>query len=186
MYDTLHAILNKSENVTLQYFIFCEKVLDEKYLLKFIMFSRHPASVSSKLHQFVSFDVWVMFLFCNYSFIYWILQLHMRKKDCYAYQNSSNLRCINTIENCIITWNKLRNKFQIYQICKKKGKMSPLDIIGNTKYLVIFDLSRFSITFFLLPNQVDLSAHCYYHFSTSNVLRLRCNNTLIFLWGFQW
>ena len=34
MYDTLHAILNKSENATLQYFIFCEKVLDEKYLLK--------------------------------------------------------------------------------------------------------------------------------------------------------
>ena len=34
MYDTLYAILNKSENATLQYFIFCEKVLDEKYLLK--------------------------------------------------------------------------------------------------------------------------------------------------------
>ena len=36
MYDTLYAILNKSENatLTLQYFIFCEKVLDEKYLLK--------------------------------------------------------------------------------------------------------------------------------------------------------
>ena len=32
--DTLYAILNKSENATLQYFIFCEKVLDEKYLLK--------------------------------------------------------------------------------------------------------------------------------------------------------
>ena len=30
----------------------------------------------------------------------------------------------------------------------------------NKKYLVIFDSSRFSITFFLLPNQVDLSAHC--------------------------
>ena len=27
MYDTLYAILNKSENATLQYFIFCEKVL---------------------------------------------------------------------------------------------------------------------------------------------------------------
>ena len=27
------------------------------------MFSRHPASDSSKLHQFVSFDVWVMFLY---------------------------------------------------------------------------------------------------------------------------
>ena len=32
MYDvTLYAILNKSENATLQYYIFCEKVLDEKY-----------------------------------------------------------------------------------------------------------------------------------------------------------
>ena len=34
MYDTLYAILNKSENATLQYFIFCETVLEEKYLLK--------------------------------------------------------------------------------------------------------------------------------------------------------
>ena len=34
MHDTLYAILNKSENATLQYFIICEKVLDEKYLLK--------------------------------------------------------------------------------------------------------------------------------------------------------
>ena len=31
MYDALYAILNKSENATLQYFIFCEKALDEKY-----------------------------------------------------------------------------------------------------------------------------------------------------------
>ena len=57
MYDTLYAILNKSENATLQYFIFCEKELDERYLLGLITFSRHPASDSSKLHQFVSFDV---------------------------------------------------------------------------------------------------------------------------------
>ena len=56
MYDTLYAILNKSENATLQCFIFCEKVSDEKYLLK-IYNVRHPASDSSKLHQFVSFDV---------------------------------------------------------------------------------------------------------------------------------
>ena len=34
MCDTLDAKLNQSENATLQYFIFCEKVLDEKYLLK--------------------------------------------------------------------------------------------------------------------------------------------------------
>ena len=65
MYDTLYAILNKSENASLQYYIFCEKVLDEKYLLNLIMFSRHPASVLSKLHQFVSFDVRVVFLFCG-------------------------------------------------------------------------------------------------------------------------
>ena len=30
MYDTIYAILNKSENATLQYSIFFEKVLDEK------------------------------------------------------------------------------------------------------------------------------------------------------------
>ena len=29
MYDTLYAKLNKSENATLQSFIFCEKVLDK-------------------------------------------------------------------------------------------------------------------------------------------------------------
>ena len=34
MNDTLYAILNNSENATLQYFIFCKEALDEKYLLK--------------------------------------------------------------------------------------------------------------------------------------------------------
>ena len=52
MFDTLYAILNKSDNATLQYFIFCENVLDEKYLLKPNNFSRHPANNSSKIHQF--------------------------------------------------------------------------------------------------------------------------------------
>ena len=33
MYDTLYAILNSIENAILQYFIFCKKALDEKYLL---------------------------------------------------------------------------------------------------------------------------------------------------------
>ena len=33
MYGTIYAILTKSENSTLQYSIFCDKVLDEKYLL---------------------------------------------------------------------------------------------------------------------------------------------------------
>ena len=34
MYDILYALLNKSENATLHYTIFWEKVLDGKYLLK--------------------------------------------------------------------------------------------------------------------------------------------------------
>ena len=34
MYDTLYAIQNNSENATLQYFTFCKKALNEKYLLK--------------------------------------------------------------------------------------------------------------------------------------------------------
>ena len=51
----------------------------------------------------------------------------------------------------------------------------------------MFDNLRFILSFdeFSLPNQGDLSTHCFYHFSTSNVLRLRCNNKLAFLWGFQ-
>ena len=39
-------ILNKSENATLQYFIFCEKVLDKKYLLKLNDVSKHQANDS--------------------------------------------------------------------------------------------------------------------------------------------
>ena len=50
----------------------------------------------------------------------------------------------------------------------------------NNKYLVIFNLSRFFITFFLIPNQVNLSAHCSHHFSASFVCRLGCNNTFFF------
>ena len=50
MYDTFYAILTKSENATLQYFIFCEKVLDEKYLLK--LNNVFQTNDSSKFHQF--------------------------------------------------------------------------------------------------------------------------------------
>ena len=51
-------------------------------------------------------------------------------------------------------------------------------MFGNLRLITIFDN-------FLLPDRVDLSAHCFYHFRTNNVLILRCNNTLIFLWRFQ-
>ena len=56
------CIPNKSENATLQLSIFSEKVLDKKYLLSLIILPRHPTYDSSKLHQFVSFDVRVMLL----------------------------------------------------------------------------------------------------------------------------
>ena len=58
MYDTHNAILNKIENASLQYSIFCEKVLDKKYFVQFCLnVFQNPANDSSKLHQFVSFDV---------------------------------------------------------------------------------------------------------------------------------
>ena len=42
-------------------------------------------------------------------------------------------------------------------------------MFGNLQFITIFDK-------FILPNQVDISAHCSYHFLTSNVRRLRCNS----------
>ena len=76
--------------------------------------------------------------------------------------------------------------FEFIKLVKKMQNVSlGQKQIENIKYFLKLEnikyLSQFSITFFLLPNQVDLSAHCLYHFSTSNVLRLKCNITLIFL-----
>ena len=45
-------------------------------------------------------------------------------------------------------------------------------MFGNLRFITSFDN-------FLLPNQIYFSVHCFYHFSTSNVLILRCKNTLI-------
>ena len=46
-------------------------------------------------------------------------------------------------------------------------------MFGNLPFITNFDS-------FLLPNQGDLTAHCFCHFLTSNVLRLRCSNKLVF------
>ena len=35
-------------------------------------------------------------------------------------------------------------------------------MFGNLRFIMVFDN-------FLLPNQLDLAAHCFYHISTSNV-----------------
>ena len=105
MYDTLYAILNKSENATLQYFIFCEKVLDEKYLLKINNVVQTSASDSSKLHKFVSFGVLVMFLivfnalfteFCNCACAKKIFMLIRIRHTCAALLHKKTVLSLET------------------------------------------------------------------------------------------
>ena len=57
MYDTLYAILNNSGNATLQYFIFCNKALDEKYILKLNNVFKTSSKRFVETPPFVSFDV---------------------------------------------------------------------------------------------------------------------------------
>ena len=71
-----------------------------------------------------------------------------------AKKSISNLTNLKNIEN-YLPLTKTNREYQIF---------------GNLQFITIFDN-------FLLPNQEHLSAHCFYHFSTSNVLILRCNNT---------
>ena len=52
-------------------------------------------------------------------------------------------------------------------------------MFGNLRFITIFD------NFLSFGNQIDLLAQSSYRFSTSNVLGLRCNNTLTFLWTFS-
>ena len=81
------------------------------------------------------------------------------------------------------TSGSIRRRYSVkYQSFVYERFVWEIHVRYNNKYLVIFDLSRVSVTNFC---QI-ISAHCSYHFSTSNVLRLRCNNTFIFLWRFQW
>ena len=42
-------------------------------------------------------------------------------------------------------------------------------MFGILRFMKIFDN-------FLSPNQVDLSAHCFYYFPANNTLVIRCNN----------
>ena len=61
------------------------------------MFSRNPASDSSKLHQFVSFDVWVMFLFVFNTFA--------AKRDCSriyrSLPNATTVEILSTVDSCL-------------------------------------------------------------------------------------
>ena len=97
MYDTRYAILNNSENATLQYFIFCEKVLDERYLLRINNVFQTSSKRFVETPPICLFSV--MFELCSlvclklYSLNFAIAHA---QKDCYTYQNSSYLCCIIT------------------------------------------------------------------------------------------
>ena len=126
MHATLYAILNKSENATLQYSIFCEKVFDEKYLLKLNNVFQTSSKRFFEISPICIFwcrELCSLFL----SFMHWIMQFRMCKKDCYAYQTVSYLCWNRTQENWLITRNKRRSQFRIYQICKK-CKLAPFDV----------------------------------------------------------
>ena len=79
---TIHfyAILNKSKNATLQYFIFCEKELDKKYLLKCF-----PDMKQAICRNSTNLSLLMSKLFKALSLNFAITHA---QKDCYVYQNS--------------------------------------------------------------------------------------------------
>ena len=78
------------------------------------MFSRLTATDSSKLHQFALVDVWIMLFKClklyslNYAIAHAQLKLLCWSKFVIIVLHKAQ-------ENWLITWNKLRNQFRIYQ-----------------------------------------------------------------------
>ena len=87
MCDTLYAILNKSENATLQYFIFSEKVLDKTYLLNVLKTSsKRFVETQPICLSFLMSEICSSLCLKLYSLNFAITHA---QKDCYAYQNSS-------------------------------------------------------------------------------------------------
>ena len=89
-------MLNKSESATLQYFILCEKVLDEKFLLKInnvFQTSRERFVETPPMFELCSL-LCLMLYSLNFAIAH-------AQKDCYAYQNSSYLCCIITKETVL-------------------------------------------------------------------------------------
>ena len=99
MYDTLYAILNKSENATLQYFIFCEKVFDEKYSLKSNNVFQTSSKRSSTKLSLLMFELCSLLCLKLYSLNF--ATAHAQKR-LLCYQNTSYLCCIITQENRFI------------------------------------------------------------------------------------
>ena len=113
MYDALYAMLNKSENATLQYFIFSEKVLDEKYLLKINnqqAIRRNSTNVSLLMFELCSLFTEFCNCACAKKIVMRIRILHLCcKKTILSLETSSEIN------------------FELIKFVKKKWKMSPFD-----------------------------------------------------------
>ena len=115
MYDTLYAILNNSENATLQYFIFCKKALNEKYLLKL----NNVFKTSSK--RFVEVNSYFVFKalfteFCNCAFAI-VIRLIRIRHTCVALMRKKTVLPLETSSEINFKFIK----------CVKKCKTSPFD-----------------------------------------------------------
>ena len=62
-HEANRCILNKSETLHYNILYFARKYWTKSINLRLKVIPRYPANDSSKLHQFFSFDVWVVFLF---------------------------------------------------------------------------------------------------------------------------
>ena len=106
------------------------------------MFSRHPASDSSKLHRLarlmsesIPFFVFKALLteFCNCACAKKLIRLIRIRHTCVALIHKKTVLPLETSSEI---------NFEFIKFVKKKVKFLPLTKqIGNIKYLVIFDLS---------------------------------------------
>ena len=87
------------------------------------MFSRHPASDLSKLHQFVSFDGFFVFKalfteFCNCACAKKVIRLIRIRHTCVALVHKKTVLPLETSSEI---------NFEFIKFVKKKCKMSPFD-----------------------------------------------------------
>ena len=123
---------------TLHYNIlyFVRKYWTKSIYLRLITFSRHPSSDSSKLHQFVSFDVLVMFLivfhalfteFCNCACAKKIVMLIRIRYTCVALLHKKTVLSLETSSEV---------NFEFIKFVKK-GKCLPLTKTNREYYINI-------------------------------------------------
>ena len=104
------------------------------------MFSRHPARDSSKLHQFVSFDVSVMFLFVFKALFTELCNCPCAKKIIMLIRIRHTFVALIYKKTVLSLETSSEINFEFIKIVK----CLPLTKqIGNIKYMVIFDYHDF-------------------------------------------